>query len=108
MVDRDRLLKVGGALALVALVVLVVGAAVAVATFEQPQVTESRYAWGTVSNDTTEIRTTVVVDNPNPVGVPGVVNIAYTAKLNDVTLATGERRGVGFGTGETTIDLSTE
>ncbi|WP_459192014.1 LEA type 2 family protein [Halosimplex sp. J119] len=64
--------------------------------------------WGTVTAESTEIRTTATVTNPNPVGVPGVVDVAYTARLNDVVLARGEKSGVGFGPGTNRLRLSTE
>ncbi len=101
-------LKLGGAVLGVVVLVAVVGVGVAVTTFERPTVEGSEYAWGEVTNETTEIETTVVVNNPNPVGLPGVVDISYTAMLNDVTLATGTQSGVGFGSGTNTIDLTAE
>lgn len=108
MVTRSGWLKLGGAVVGVVVLLGLVGAGVAVTTFEQPTVEGSEYAWGEVTDATTEIQTEVVVNNPNPVGLPGVVDLSYTAKLNDVTLATGQRSGVGFGTGTNTIDLTTE
>ncbi|WP_136717425.1 LEA type 2 family protein [Halorientalis salina] len=108
MVTRSGWLKIGGAVLGVVVLLGIVGAVVAVTTFEPPTVEESTYAWGEVTDETTEIRTEVVVNNPNPVGVPGIVDVSYTAKLNDVTLAEGGQSGVGFGPGTNSIDLTTE
>ncbi|MFD1586131.1 LEA type 2 family protein [Halorientalis brevis] len=108
MGTRSGWLKLGGAVLGVVVLVAVVGVGVAVTTFERPTVEGSEYAWGEVTDATTEIDTTVVVNNPNPVGLPGIVDVSYTATLNDVTLATGQRSGVGFGTGTNTIDLTAE
>jgi len=109
MVSRAVALKVGGVVAAVfVLGVVVVGALAATGAFAAPTVESTSYGWGAVTDETTEIETTVTVDNPNPVGVPGVVSVAYTARLNDVTLARGERSGVGFGPGRNTISLTAE
>src|SRR6056297_2357207 len=108
MGTRSGWLKLGGAVLGVVVLMAVVGVGVAVTTFERPTVEGSEYAWGEVTDATTEIETTVVVNNPNPIGLPGIVDVSYTATLNDVTLATGQRSGVGFGTGTNTIDLTAE
>jgi LEA14-like dessication related protein len=109
MVSREVAPKVGGVVAAVLVLgVVVVGALAATGAFAAPTVESTSYEWGAVTDETTEIVTSVTVDNPNPVGVPGVVNVAYTARLNDVTLARGERSGVGFGPGRNTITLAAE
>ena len=61
-----------------------------------------------MTNETTEIRTDVTVRNPNPVGVPGVLDVGYTATLNGVTLAEGTESGVGFAPGTTTVKTTAE
>ncbi|AQL42512.1 hypothetical protein BV210_07215 [Halorientalis sp. IM1011] len=107
MVSREVALKAGAVVAVVLVLGVVTVSALAVTgAFAAPTVESTSYEWGAVTDETTEIRTSVTVDNPNPVGVPGVVNVAYTARLNDVTLARGERSGVGFGTGTNTITLT--
>ena len=107
MVSRAVALKAGGVVAAVLVLgVVAVGGLAATGAFAAPTVESTSYEWGAVTDETTEIQTTVTVDNPNPVGVPGVVNVAYAARLNDVVLARGERSGVGFGPGRNTISLT--
>jgi LEA14-like dessication related protein len=107
MVSREVALKIGGVVAAVLVLgVVAVGALAATGAFAAPTVESTSYEWGAVTDETTEIVTSVTVDNPNPVGVPGVVDVSYTARLNTVTLARGERSGVGFGPGRNTITLT--
>jgi LEA14-like dessication related protein len=86
---------------------VVVTGIVAVGTFSAPSLQSATTEWGTVTNDTAEIRTSVTVENPNPIGIPGVVDVEYTVRLNDVVLATGAQRGVGFPAGTSNLTLST-
>ncbi|WP_433626497.1 LEA type 2 family protein [Halomicrococcus sp. NG-SE-24] len=72
----------------------------------QPTVESTSSEWGTVSEESTEIRTNVVVNNPNPVGVPPVVDMGYEIGMNGVTVGEGEESGVGLGTGRSTVSLS--
>lgn len=107
MVSREVALKIGGVVAAVLVLgVVAVGVLAATGSFAAPTVQSTSYEWGGVTDETTEIVTSVTVDNPNPVGVPGVVDVSYTARLNDVRLARGERSGVGFGPGRNTITLT--
>jgi LEA14-like dessication related protein len=64
--------------------------------------------WGAVTNETTAIDTRAVVRNPNPVGIPGVMSVEFTARMNDVVLTEGRRGGIGLSTGKNTINLSSE
>lgn len=72
---------------------------------QEPSVEDVTVRWGEVTQDTSEIRATVVVDNPNAVGVPGVIDIEYTASLNSVAIAEGVKEGVGLPTGQSEIEL---
>lgn len=109
MVSRRSLLKAGGALGVgvLALAVVLVGL-VATGVLAQPTVESIESDWGNVSDERTEIRTTVVAQNPNPIGIPGVLDVSYEARLNSVTLAQGERGGIGFSSGENRLVLATE
>ena len=95
------------AILIVVLVAIAVIAGVLVATgvvdVAPPAVTSMDTSWGTVTDETTAIETRVTIDNPNPVGVPGLLGVDYRASMNGVTLAEGEESGVGFGTGESTL-----
>jgi LEA14-like dessication related protein len=47
----------------------------------------------------------VVVTNPNPIGVPGVIDIEYMVSLNGVPVGEGVKEGVGLSTGQDEIEL---
>lgn len=106
MVSRG--VKIGGAIFAVVVLAGLASAGYVATSFERPTVENSEYGFGEVTNNTTEIDTEIVVDNPNPVSVPGVIDLGYTAKLNDVVLASGHQSGVGLASGTNTISLSTE
>lgn len=109
MVSRSAALTgVGAVVGVVVVLGAVGGALVTTGVLAQPTVDSTEYEWGEVRGETTEIRTRVAVTNPNPVGVPGVIGVSYTARLNDVTLAEGTASGVGFGPGTNTVELTTE
>ncbi|WP_458187985.1 LEA type 2 family protein [Haladaptatus sp. NG-WS-4] len=56
-------------------------------TVEQPTVERVQTDWGVVTADETEIQTEIVLNNPNSVGVPGVVDLRYAIGMNDVVLS---------------------
>jgi LEA14-like dessication related protein len=90
----------------IGLVLIAIGL-VAAFTFTEPTVVSIDNRWGTISEDTAEIRTAIVVDNPNPIGVPPLLNLHYEVRLNQITFAVGDRQGVGFPPGTSTLELST-
>ncbi|WP_436932633.1 LEA type 2 family protein [Halosimplex halobium] len=109
MVSRRRVKRfLAGSAAVLLAVGVVLAALVATGVLAAPAVGSVESEWGTVTAESTAIETTATVDNPNPVGVPGVVSVAYTARLNDVVLARGEKSGVGFPAGTSRLRLSTE
>lgn len=64
--------------------------------------------WGEVTEEETEIITTVEVKNPNPIGI----NLAsfdadYDISMNDVTVATGNKSGLNLDPGNNTLKLRT-
>jgi LEA14-like dessication related protein len=95
------------AVVLVALVVLL-GILLATGVLAAPTVQNIDKGWGEVTDNTTEIETQVRVDNPNPIGIPGIIDIEYTASLNDVVLTRNERSGIGLSPGSNTITLTSE
>lgn len=107
MVERMTVLK--GVAAVVGLLVVSGGALGAYAVsggFEQPTVESVDVRWGEVTADASTIRATITVNNPNAIGVPGLVDIVYTASLNDVVIAEGEEAGVGLSPGRNRIELA--
>jgi len=97
--------------ALVALLIVagVVGGAFAVGILGVPSVAAVDNTFGDVTNETTEVRTDLVVSNPNPVGI-GLdgVSVNYTVSMNDIEMAQGGREGVRLGAGNATIPLETD
>lgn len=59
-------------------------------------------------NDTsTAIESDLVVNNPNPVGVQlGGLSIEYAVEMNGITMATGNKKGVGVETGNSTVGFT--
>jgi LEA14-like dessication related protein len=93
--------------ALVALAALVaVGFLLGV--FGIPELTSIDNEFGDVNESTTEIRTNVSVDNPNPIGLSlGGLRIDYTIGMNDVAMANGTKQGLSIGTGNSTLGFRT-
>lgn len=54
----------------------------------KPEVRELSHSWGSVTHDTTEISTNVVVYNPNPVSIP-FKKITLDLYMNELRMATG-------------------
>lgn len=73
-----------------------------------PSVVSSESRFGAVGADTTTIRTDVVVENPNPVGIYREnATIAHTIELNGIVVANDSRRGVALPPGASTRTLTT-
>ena len=66
--------------------------------------------WGEVTDERTEIVTTVWVDNPNPIGVSlgDSVTAEYDIVLNDVLLAEGNKSDIEVPKGNSTTELRTD
>lgn len=64
--------------------------------------------WGTVTEERTEVVTTLRVSNPNPVGVSlgEGMSASYRVYLNDVRVARGERTGIDVPRGTSRLELS--
>lgn len=76
--------------------------------FGVPELTSIDNQFGDVNNSTTEIRTNVTVDNPNPVGVSlGGLRVDYTIEMNDVAMANGTKEGLSIGTGNSRLGFAT-
>jgi len=101
-----RLQQVGVAAGV--LVAVVVGAfGVGVIGAPGVETVENRFTG--VSGNTTTVGTAITVSNPNPIGVSlGGTTVAYTVSMNDVAVASGEKRGISLDRGNTTLQLSTQ
>lgn len=108
MVARGTLLKVVAGL----LVLALVGGGAALYTFgadfQQPRVESIQNEFGAVTEETTTIRTQVIVENPNEQAIPGAATISYDVYLNDVHLGEGSRSGVGLQPGRNELTLDTQ
>ena len=95
---------------LVALVVVgSLGGAFAVGVIGTPAVESVENRFTGISENTTTVETGLTVSNPNPVGVSlGGTAIDYTVSMNDVAMASGQKRGISLGRGNTTLQFSTE
>lgn len=83
---------------------LVTGAVVL--STEPPRVIDVVSRFGTVRENSADIETRIVVDNPNSRAIPGGHSIRYAVTLNDVVVATGREEGVRIGPGRTAIETS--
>jgi len=66
--------------------------------------------WGEITEERTEIVTTVEVDNPNPFGVKlgNSVAVDYDIRMNGVLLAEGAKSNITIPKGKSTKELSTD
>jgi LEA14-like dessication related protein len=70
-----------------------------------PDVKSVESEWGEVTEEETKIQTTVVVNNPNSIGLPGVVGVEYSTELNDVTIMQGQKSSVSISPGRNEISI---
>ena len=85
---------------------IVVAGSVSLGVLGAPSVGDVENRFGNVTAETTEIRTDLVVRNPNPFGVKlGGVSVSYDVTLNDVRLANGTKEGVTIERGNGTVSL---
>ena len=95
---------------IVAAIVLLVAGLYLLGVVRPPTVTvEDEGDWGRVTDDRTEIVTTLRIENPNPIGVSVQKGITatYNVSLNDVRVARGQHTGIEVPPGMSTTTLST-
>lgn len=70
---------------------------------------EDKGDWGEVTDDRTEIVTSLWVDNPNPVGLTlgSGVSASYEISLNGVGVAEGSKDSIAIRPGNNTVEVST-
>lgn len=96
--------------ALVVVLALLIGAGLATGVLGAPSAGVADVGdWGEVTEERTEIVTTLWVDNPNPVGVSvgSGLRADYEIYMNDVRIAEGHKRGVDVESGNNTVPLRT-
>lgn len=102
--------KVGIIALVIVIVISGIGAAFFTGVLGAPSAgMEDRGDWGNVSEERTEVITTVWVDNPNPIGlkVGDSAEVSYDLYLNDVNLANGDKTGISIPAGNNTVQVST-
>ena len=83
------------AVTVVAGLALAGGGAFAAGFLGVPAVEQVDNRFGDVNESVSEVETNLTIDNPNPVGASlGGVRVNYSVAMNDVTMATGEKRGL--------------
>lgn len=95
----------------VALVIVLVVAAFLLGFLSPPSVGVSDIGdWGSVSEERTEIVTTLWVNNPNPVGASfgDGLRADYYLEMNGVRVARGQKSGVSVPPGNNTVTLRTD
>ena len=104
--DTARLV---GVVLLVVLVVLgSIAGAFAFGFVGVPNVVSSESRFGGVNESTTTIRTDVVVNNPNPIGLDREnATISHAVQMNGVPVAEGTKRGVSLPPGNSTRSITT-
>ncbi|ELZ26266.1 hypothetical protein C474_21256 [Halogeometricum pallidum JCM 14848] len=93
----------------VAALLVLCGGMVAAGVVGAPAVSGVENRFGNVTEETTDVETTIEVSNPNPLGVElGGVTVGYEVWMNDVRMASGEKSGVAVGAGNATVNATTE
>ena len=95
--------------AVVVAILVLVAALYLTGVVRPPSVTiEDEGDWGTVTEERTEVVTTLRVSNPNSVGVSlgKGMSASYRVYLNDVRVAQGERTGIDVPRGTSRLELS--
>lgn len=101
--------KLKALVAVVGLLSASIGGAFALGVIGAPSVVAVENSFGDVTDRTTVVHTDLVVNNPNPIGVRlGGTTVNYTVRMNDVSMASGQKEGLQVGTGNTTLPFTTE
>lgn len=103
-------LKKVGIAVVVVLLVLVLAVGYLALTFQPPDATvEDEGEWGEVNESSTEVVTTIQIENNNDyaISVGDSVGAQYYLYFNDVRVASGEKRGVNLPQGESELELRT-
>ena len=105
---RRGLGRIATVLVVVVVVVATVGSAYLLGLVGAPAVVAVENRFGEVTNETTEIETGLVVNNPNPVGVTlGGTTVDYTVRMNAVAMADGTKEGLSVERGNSTLPFTT-
>ena len=88
-------------------IVLLVAIGFLLGIFGVPSVEAVENQFGDVNESTTVIETDLLVNNPNPMGLKlGGSTLEYSVLMNDVRMAEGSYSGLGVGSGNSTVNLT--
>ena len=97
-----------GAIGLLLLVGALVGIGFATGVFKAPELVEFTNEWGTVTQDSTEIVTSITLNNPNPIGISlGGIGLEVEIELNGIDFGKGVAEGIDLPKGLSTTTLMT-
>lgn len=102
--------KVGVVVLVIAIIVAGIGVAFFTGILGTPSAGLKDHGdWGNVSQERTEVITTVWVNNPNPIGlkIGSSTSVSYQLNLNGIAMANGEKAGISIPSGNSTISIST-
>jgi LEA14-like dessication related protein len=108
MVDRGAALRVGAVVLVLAVLVGGVSVFSFAQNFREPELRSMESSFGGVTEETTTIRSDIVVRNPNDRSLPGGATVSYTVSMNDLTVGEGRKRGVAIEPGRNEIQLKTK
>lgn len=89
--------------AVVGIIIVII---VIIATSTVPALDSVDSQWGEVTDETTEIRTDLAVENPNFYPIPAVTTLQYDVTFNSIPVAAARRGGVGLPSGASTVQFS--
>lgn len=87
---------IGIGIVIVAVIVVIVGYLLLTGGLGKPEIKNVSHQWGTVTPNSTEIRSTVIVHNPNPVGI-NVESIEFGVYADGLNLASGSASDIHLG-----------
>jgi len=98
-------LRIIGVILLLIIAIIIVGFLTGILTI--PSIKSISYRWGDVSNNTTEIISSITIENNNTfrIIIPRV-EVDYTVKMNNIEMAYGTIEKINLKKGDTTIEVS--
>jgi LEA14-like dessication related protein len=97
--------KIIGIIFLLFIGIIIIGFITGILTI--PSIKEISNRWGNISEDTTEIISSITIENNNPfkIIIPRV-EVDYTIRMNDIKMAHGKIENINLQKGDTTIEVT--
>ncbi len=98
-------LRIFGIILLLIIVISIIGFLTGILSI--PSIKSISNRWGDVTNNTTEIISSITIENNNPfrINIPRV-EVDYTVKMNNIEMAYGKIEEINLKKGDTTIEVS--